>query len=256
MRRPAATPPPALGEGADRALVEEALRRLVPACRPERVWLFGSRARGDATPDSDLDLMVVVPDERSRDAWWAGVGALRHVRGPVHVEAHVWGHGAFHDRLHLRGSLPSAVVREGTIVYEEESLSIVDARGWLDKADEDLAFVQAGLAMSPPRPGYATVHLQQAVEKAGKGLMSLHDLPFRPVRSLEELADRLAAVEPEIVASIGALFWLTTRAGDLRSPMTPPVPDPEVARVEGWLLQVAEVVEEARARVEGRAAES
>jgi predicted nucleotidyltransferase len=41
----------------------ELLRRLVPAYRPERVYLFGSPARGEAGPDSDYDLLLVVPDD-------------------------------------------------------------------------------------------------------------------------------------------------------------------------------------------------
>ncbi|MBC8161732.1 MAG: nucleotidyltransferase domain-containing protein [Roseiflexaceae bacterium] len=36
--------------------------RLVETFHPERVYLFGSVARGDATADSDLDFMVVVAD--------------------------------------------------------------------------------------------------------------------------------------------------------------------------------------------------
>jgi predicted nucleotidyltransferase len=32
------------------------------AFRPERIILFGSFARGDARPDSDLDVLVVLPD--------------------------------------------------------------------------------------------------------------------------------------------------------------------------------------------------
>src|SRR5206468_604697 len=40
----------------------EIVRRLVEAYHPERVYLFGSHARGEAGPDSDYDLMVVVPD--------------------------------------------------------------------------------------------------------------------------------------------------------------------------------------------------
>ena len=35
--------------------------------RVEAVWLFGSRARGDARPDSDVDLIVVSPDFRGLD---------------------------------------------------------------------------------------------------------------------------------------------------------------------------------------------
>ena len=36
--------------------------RLKPGLAPVELWLFGSRARGDARPDSDWDILVVVPD--------------------------------------------------------------------------------------------------------------------------------------------------------------------------------------------------
>lgn len=32
---------------------------------PVELWLFGSRARGDAKPDSDWDLLAVLPDDAS-----------------------------------------------------------------------------------------------------------------------------------------------------------------------------------------------
>ncbi|RYE91931.1 MAG: nucleotidyltransferase domain-containing protein [Myxococcales bacterium] len=38
------------------------LERIEARFHPEQVWLFGSRARGEASPDSDWDLLVVVPD--------------------------------------------------------------------------------------------------------------------------------------------------------------------------------------------------
>jgi uncharacterized protein len=44
-------------------LIEEAGRRLAKAAPGARVILFGSRARGEARPDSDLDLLVIEPDE-------------------------------------------------------------------------------------------------------------------------------------------------------------------------------------------------
>ena len=37
--------------------------RLIEAYQPERIYIFGSKARGDHGPDSDFDLMVVMPDE-------------------------------------------------------------------------------------------------------------------------------------------------------------------------------------------------
>ena len=40
-------------------VLDEVIRRVVEAAQPERIILFGSAARGDAGPDSDLDLLVV-----------------------------------------------------------------------------------------------------------------------------------------------------------------------------------------------------
>ncbi|HWE60982.1 MAG TPA: nucleotidyltransferase domain-containing protein [Chloroflexota bacterium] len=38
--------------------------RIIAACDPQRVILFGSRACGTARPQSDADFLVVVPPER------------------------------------------------------------------------------------------------------------------------------------------------------------------------------------------------
>jgi len=43
-------------------LIEEAGRRLTAAAPNADIILFGSRARGEARPDSDLDLLVIEPD--------------------------------------------------------------------------------------------------------------------------------------------------------------------------------------------------
>ena len=43
-------------------LLGEITQRLIVALHPCRVYLFGSQARGDADGDSDVDLLVVVPD--------------------------------------------------------------------------------------------------------------------------------------------------------------------------------------------------
>ena len=43
--------------------IAEITRRLVEYFHPDRIYLFGSAARGDAGPDSDLDFCVVLPDD-------------------------------------------------------------------------------------------------------------------------------------------------------------------------------------------------
>jgi predicted nucleotidyltransferase len=44
------------------AYTEHVVRGLILHLDPDEVWLFGSRARGDHRPDSDLDLLAVLPD--------------------------------------------------------------------------------------------------------------------------------------------------------------------------------------------------
>jgi predicted nucleotidyltransferase len=46
----------------DSAVLDEAVQRIVRSVRPRRIILFGSAARGDMGPDSDIDLLVVVRD--------------------------------------------------------------------------------------------------------------------------------------------------------------------------------------------------
>ena len=95
----------------------EVVRRLVETYRPERIYLFGSVARGDAGPDSDYDLLVVVPDDaplelrRSRAAYLAlwGTG--------VSSDVLVWTATQFDSRAHIPSSLPATVIREGKLLY-------------------------------------------------------------------------------------------------------------------------------------------
>lgn len=44
-----------------RSRIEEFAKRIASEFHPERIILFGSHARGDAEPDSDVDLLVIMP---------------------------------------------------------------------------------------------------------------------------------------------------------------------------------------------------
>lgn len=51
----------------DEKVLKEVVRRIVEAVAPEKIILFGSAARGEMGPDSDLDLLVVKACENARE---------------------------------------------------------------------------------------------------------------------------------------------------------------------------------------------
>ena len=56
-----------MGEMTRDDAVREVVRRLVDYYQPERIYLIGSTARGEHRPDSDLDFVVVLPDDAPRE---------------------------------------------------------------------------------------------------------------------------------------------------------------------------------------------
>jgi uncharacterized protein len=101
----------------DDMVLAEMVSRLVEVYQPERIFLFGSVARGEAGPDSDCDLMVVVPDDAppERQRSLAGYRAVRHLGAARDI--FVAKAGEFRRQLHLKASFPSTVVREGIVLY-------------------------------------------------------------------------------------------------------------------------------------------
>ncbi len=95
----------------------EAVERIVKQFAPLRIILFGSWARGEARPDSDLDLLVVLPhvDHKRR----ATIDILRALNGlPVSKDVVV----TTPEEIALRGDMIGLVLRpalrEGKVVYE------------------------------------------------------------------------------------------------------------------------------------------
>ncbi len=98
-------------------VLAEIVRRLIEAYQPERLYLFGSKARGDDGPDSDYDVLVVLSDDASPERRDAGLAYQALWGVGTAVDAVVCRSSWFHARTHLRASLPGAVLREGRLLH-------------------------------------------------------------------------------------------------------------------------------------------
>lgn len=105
------------GRVEDDPVLTDIVTRLVATYQPERVYLFGSAARGEPGPHSDYDILLVVSDDaspdrlRSRRAYEAlwGVGTA--------VDVIVWRRSDFDARATVLTSLPAVVLREGVLLH-------------------------------------------------------------------------------------------------------------------------------------------
>lgn len=101
----------------DDPILQEIVRRIVAAVDPDKIILFGSRARGDARPDSDYDILILAPSElpeadRTGPLYsvLSGVGAPKDVVWWTEQEALEW--------RNVRNHFVTRALAEGRTVHE------------------------------------------------------------------------------------------------------------------------------------------
>lgn len=100
-------------------LMDRIVRRIVDAIHPEKIILFGSRARGDVHPESDLDLLVIANSAEPRHCRSAPLyGVLSDILVPMDIlvyspeEVEAWSQ--------VRQAFVTTAVREGRVLYENQ----------------------------------------------------------------------------------------------------------------------------------------
>lgn len=98
--------------------LEVVISRIVERMAPEEIWLFGSQAEGRARPDSDYDLLAVLPDT-SPVEWLDPMAAWSLVRGlGVPVDLVPCTRSVFEEERAEPDSLPRAAFLRGKKIYE------------------------------------------------------------------------------------------------------------------------------------------
>jgi HEPN domain-containing protein len=187
----------------------ELLDPVVEYFRPQRVILFGSKARGEATRDSDIDLLVIVdndtPPEKFR--WRARYEARRSY--PHAADIFPMRAETFERNRAIVGTLAAEADTDGIVVYGSPkgspSMKRADPQArweaverWLAVAEDDRRVAVACMAMDPPSCASAAFHCQQAVEKLLKGFLVLAGKRSRKTHSLARLGAAAQGSFPDI----------------------------------------------------------
>jgi len=99
-----------------RSQIKEMVRRIAGRFHPEKIILFGSHARGDAGPDSDVDLLVVMPVQGSKREKAVEIGVTLHDI-PVPTDVIVTTPEDYEWRKEIPGTIERPATLEGRVLY-------------------------------------------------------------------------------------------------------------------------------------------
>ena len=98
-------------------VLDEIVRRIVQAAKPRKVILFGSRARGEARPDSDFDLLVIAESTEPRYRRSAPLyGVLSDILLPMDII--VYNPEEVKEWSEVPRAFVTTAIREGKVLYE------------------------------------------------------------------------------------------------------------------------------------------
>lgn len=234
------------------ATLAELTRALVERFAPERIILFGSRARGDHHPESDYDLMMVVDDQSPHSVDLVR-RAMQDIR--TNVEVFVDTRERFERRRSDVGTLEYVADREGRVLYAltgaPEPRHVREAPNeppesleeWIERAQNDL------MAMTVLARGGASglrdvivFHAHQGVEKMLKAVLVAHHAPPPRTHELPELVSTLPSElrnDPRLAEACRGLQDLWPNS---RYPHAPIPTSQQVDQAVGWARRAREIV--------------
>ncbi len=98
-------------------ILQFVVSKIVEKVHPHQIYLFGSQAKGTATPDSDVDLVVVADMEGPRTKRSVEISKLFPGRD-FSLDVFVFNPDEFERQKKLLSSVSYIAVNEGKMLYE------------------------------------------------------------------------------------------------------------------------------------------
>lgn len=98
--------------------IKTVVDRLVEIYQPVAIYLFGSRARGDAGKDSDYDFFIVVPDDADKEQRRGGAAYEALAGTGIAADFLIEVYSMFNALKSRRATIHGKVSREGQLLYE------------------------------------------------------------------------------------------------------------------------------------------
>jgi HEPN domain-containing protein len=203
--------------------------------KAQRVILFGSRARGEATRDSDIDLLVIVDDDTRQEKLTRRAGheahCSRHAADVFPMRAET-----FERDRGVANTLAAEADIDGIVVYGSPKGSCMKApdprarwkavNAWIHAAEADRKAADTCIAVGPSLRGVVAFHCQQAVEKLLKGFLTLAAKRGGKTHSLAPLGMSAAASFLEIADLVAAAKEWSDWAFEFGYPAEPAFAEP------------------------------
>lgn len=220
-----------------RETVADVVACIVDRFAPEGVVLFGSRASGLATAESDVDLMVVINAacfvaEQTRNVRRAvdqRFGVLRPRFDIKVLSSDTVRRGLLENDFFIVDVMTKGIVLAGrdlTTTSGEDDEPRRDGRhapkaatlAWIGKAEDNHRVARSVAQMSDPPLGVACFHLQQSAEKYSKAFLQEREIRFPRTHNLDLLASLADGALPDVDSLAAELVWLTNFSVEARYP--------------------------------------
>jgi predicted nucleotidyltransferase len=221
------------------AAIEALARKIAAQLDPERIYLFGSYAYGQPTPNSDVDIMVVMEADDMR-------GQERNVRRDIRfdypADILVRTPAFFAERLALGDFFIEQIAEQGRVLYDsgrptlrnailhplvdknaKEKVGMANLKKltaeWVKKGERDFISATREARVTEDINYDLICYLaQQCAEKYLKAFLQEHDVHFAKTHNLLDLLNLCLLVDPGFAQWQGVLSGFSKFAVEVRYP--------------------------------------